>query len=277
MNLEDELAEDEYDEYEALGTPKLTDDLSPEDADALEAALIQVVDTIGTPEQCGISDRTMREALWDAYFDPAEATDRLLQDKAREEAHARKQAGESGTQAAGGGNGTHERATQNGPRGAHEPRKPQDVPNKPEAPTPQPPPAQAPAKPLSKLQQKVLMNKARQAAQGGDKPKVVPPQPKQPAVPAPPAPPVVDSNVSALFPPPESKVPLSSGPSVFTQAPVAPVQLHLVSLDDWRFAGQADARPTVPDAEMEQLRRAFSELSPDDRVLEARKGTSLAR
>ena len=64
---------------------------------------------------------------------------------------------------------------------------------------------------------------------------------------------------------------------MFTQAPVAPVQLHLVSLDDWRFAGQADARPTVPDAEMEQLRRAFSELSPDDRVLEARKGTSLAR
>lgn len=69
------------------------DEISPEDADALEQALYQVIDTIGEPEQCGIAERTMKEALWETYFDVPAAVDLLLQQKEHEDAQARKQAG----------------------------------------------------------------------------------------------------------------------------------------------------------------------------------------
>ena len=41
------------------------DDISPEDQDALEQALLAVIDTLGEPEECGISERRMKEALWE--------------------------------------------------------------------------------------------------------------------------------------------------------------------------------------------------------------------
>lgn len=255
--------------------------MSPEDAQSLEDALIQVVDTIGNPEQCGISDRQMRQVLWDTYFDVPAAVDHLLREKEREEVHARKQAGESEEQAVGGGNGEKGQADDS----SAAPSKPSAAARpstEPEA-SAQHAPA-GPAKPLSKLQQKVLENKAKKAA-GAKAPVPAPaaaasapgaPEPKK----APQAPQAPQPDTSTrLFPTRDEQVPLRSAPTAFTSMVSGAPKSRAVSLDDWRFAGPAasDAAPAVPDTAMEQLRHAFSALSPDDRVLDARKGTSLAR
>ncbi|WFD35221.1 hypothetical protein MCUN1_002071 [Malassezia cuniculi] len=247
LDLEEELADGSYDEYDAL------------DADALEAALFEVVETIGAPEECGISDREMREALWDAYFDPAEAINWLLQEKERKEAQARKQAGMSSSNTALPAGDNAAQST--------------------------------PSKPLSKLQQKVLANKAKRAeAAASGSPVLKPAAPAKPAPQAaqaaqaasaaPQAPkkpvamqhaPVLSeraekvAKAAALFPPPGEQVSLFRVPSAFT-AKLSCISQPSVSLDDWRFAGHdnENAAPFVPDAEIEQLRHAFSALSPDD-------------
>lgn len=249
--------------------------MSPEDAQSLEDALIQVVDTIGSPEQCGISDRQMRQVLWDSYFDVPAAVDHLLREKEREEVHARKQEGESEEQAVGGGNGEKGQADDS----SAAPSKPSAAVHpstEPEA-SAQRPPA-GPAKPLTKLQQKVLENKARKAAEA----KAPTPAPatsaSAPSVPEPKKAPQPGTSVR-LFPACDEQVPLRSAPTAFTSMVSGAPKSRAISLDDWRFAGPAapDAAPVVPDTAMEQLRHAFSALSPDDRVLDARKGTSLAR
>ena len=247
--------------------------MSPEDAQSLEDALIQVVDTIGNPEQCGISDRQMRQVLWDTYFDVPAAVYHLLREKEREEVQARKQAGESEKQAVGGGNGEKGQADDS----SAAPSKPSAAVypgTEPEASAQRP--AVGPAKPLSKLQQKVLENKAKKAA-GAKAPALAPVPASAPGVPEPKK--VPQPNASArLFPTRDEQVPLRGAPTAFTSMVSGTPKSHAVSLDDWRFAGPAApaAAPMVPDTAVEQLRHAFSALSPDDRVLEARKGTSLA-
>ena len=69
------------------------DDISPEDQDALEQALLAVIDTLGEPEECGISERRMKEALWETYFDAPAAVAMLMEAQEQEEAQARKRAG----------------------------------------------------------------------------------------------------------------------------------------------------------------------------------------
>lgn len=95
LNLDEELAEDYDHDVDFLGMPcrLTTDELSPEDQDALEQALLTVIDTLGEPEVCGISERRMKEALWDTYFDAPAAVNLLLEAKEQEEAQARKRAG----------------------------------------------------------------------------------------------------------------------------------------------------------------------------------------
>lgn len=183
------------------------DDLSPEDADALEQALLTVIDTIGEPEACGISERRMKEVLWDTYFDAQAAVDQLLQEKEREDAQARKQAGEysrdggrdgatasaDAVRAPGAASGRPQARTTGEPgppAGAphapanqatdtHATRADAGHSREPAAAPPVAPPAQAapapspaPRKPLSKLQQKMQANRLKKAgaAPGGASP-----------------------------------------------------------------------------------------------------------
>lgn len=87
LDLDEELAEDSHNDFDFL------DDLSPEDQDALEDALHVVFDTLGEPDECGFTERQMKEALWETYFDPEGAIDFLVQERERAEAQEKKRAG----------------------------------------------------------------------------------------------------------------------------------------------------------------------------------------
>lgn len=87
LNLEEELAEDYGDDYDAL------EDLSPEDQAAMDDALAKVLSTLGESEECGISERRMKEVLWDTYFDASATVNQLLEEKQRLEAQNKKRAG----------------------------------------------------------------------------------------------------------------------------------------------------------------------------------------
>lgn len=87
LNLDEELNEDYGHEYDAI------DYLSPEDQEAMDVALATVQSTLGEPDECGVTERRMREVLWDTYFDASSAVTQLLEEKQRNEAQARKRAG----------------------------------------------------------------------------------------------------------------------------------------------------------------------------------------
>jgi len=70
LNLDEELNEDYGHEYDAI------DDLSPEDQEAMDVALATVQSTLGEPDECGVTERRMREVLWDTYFDASSAVTR---------------------------------------------------------------------------------------------------------------------------------------------------------------------------------------------------------
>ena len=59
----------------------------------MDVALATVQSTLGEPDECGVTERRMREVLWDTYFDASSAVTQLLEEKQRNEAQARKRAG----------------------------------------------------------------------------------------------------------------------------------------------------------------------------------------
>lgn len=96
LNLDDELAEDDGDDYmEEDSNPY--DDISQEDHEQLEAALSQLTGVMGQPgsQQAGFSEREMKDALWDAYFDVDSAVNVLVEERSRREAKEKRRAGES--------------------------------------------------------------------------------------------------------------------------------------------------------------------------------------
>ncbi|WFD31829.1 hypothetical protein MSPP1_002869 [Malassezia sp. CBS 17886] len=295
LDLGEELADDYSD-----GEHNAIDDLSPEDSDALEQALLTVIDTLGEPEQCGISDRTMKEAIWETYFDVPAAVDMLLQEKEREEALARKRVAATpsmqprGSTAGAGlepceGPGARPISPAPAPQPAAadaagaphagRPRRaspPRSTPSvgdaradaaAPTTPTPT-------GKPLSKLQQKMLASRARKAPGSGSgdaspasTPGASTPPPAAAAVHAPANPPVstVPSGmpITELFPPRDACVELNK-PAVSKLADVfatASLAVSRGTRDEWRTDG---GMPSVTDAQMQQLRDVFSTLSPDD-------------
>ncbi|WFD44338.1 hypothetical protein MPSI1_003005 [Malassezia psittaci] len=88
LDLDAELAQDEGDELDYL------DEMSPEDQEAMDDALIQMQEELG-PQQNSFSEREMREALYETYFEVGGAIALLVQEREKEEALAKKRAGMS--------------------------------------------------------------------------------------------------------------------------------------------------------------------------------------
>ncbi|WFD00159.1 hypothetical protein MYAM1_002906 [Malassezia yamatoensis] len=88
LDLGAELAQDEGDDLDYL------DDMSPEDQEAMDDALIQMQEELG-PQQNSFSEREMREALYETYFNVDGAIALLVQEREKEEALAKKRAGMS--------------------------------------------------------------------------------------------------------------------------------------------------------------------------------------
>ncbi|SPO36641.1 related to translation elongation factor HBS1 protein [Pseudozyma flocculosa] len=85
LNLEEELAEDDYysdeDPYE---------NISSDDQYALAEALSQALSVLGPSENSGISEREIKDALWDSYFDVDSAVNHLVEEKSKREAKLEK-------------------------------------------------------------------------------------------------------------------------------------------------------------------------------------------
>lgn len=94
LDLDAELAEDFGDDADYLGMPARThpDDLNPEDQQAMEDALATMQDDLGS-QQDQFTERQMREALYETYFDVPSAIALLVQEKEKAEAIAKKRAG----------------------------------------------------------------------------------------------------------------------------------------------------------------------------------------
>ncbi|KAI3624238.1 hypothetical protein CBS14141_002666 [Malassezia furfur] len=93
LDLDAELAEDFGDDADYLGMPARThpDDLNPEDQQAMEDALATMQDDLGS-QQDQFTERQMREALYETYFDVPSAIALLVQEKEKAEAIAKKRA-----------------------------------------------------------------------------------------------------------------------------------------------------------------------------------------
>lgn len=94
LDLDAELADDFGEEADYLGASAHThpDDLSPEDQQAMEDALATMQDDLGS-QQDQFTERQMREALYETYFDVPGAIALLVQEKEKAEALAKKRAG----------------------------------------------------------------------------------------------------------------------------------------------------------------------------------------
>lgn len=74
--------------------PFHTAQASTSDLESLDAALEEVKSVLGNEASSGFTDREVKEALWDAYFDAQAVVSQLLEDKERREAREKKKAGE---------------------------------------------------------------------------------------------------------------------------------------------------------------------------------------
>lgn len=294
----------------------------------MEQSLHDLQDELGGANP--FSERQMREALYETYFDVPDAIAFLVQEREREEALAKKKAGtcaEAGREGRrlgvrgrgrGRGRGGARRGgerTSNGAgaaegtHGAQEASVPVQEPNgasttpptlasapaparapaapapAPSAPTPSAPAAASQPK-LSKLQQKMQAARLKgkpaskttgTTAQALGAPAAAAqrtPTPSRPSTPSSPAP-------AAAAAPPVATVP--SGESIARLFP-APAPAHgapspFVQLLERPVSKSAHPLPSVSvsEDEMQNLRQVFSTLSPDDIVLQARRGTRLAQ
>lgn len=79
----------------SLYTHSLTpDDISAQDKQDLESALDSVKDVLGQSSQSGFSDREVKDALWDTYFDVDQVVQQLLAEQEKRNDKAKKKAGE---------------------------------------------------------------------------------------------------------------------------------------------------------------------------------------
>ncbi|KAF9045950.1 hypothetical protein BDZ89DRAFT_100825 [Hymenopellis radicata] len=76
LNLDDELDDD------ALSDGG-EEEMSEKDQAALEAAFEQVISVIGDSNTTGLSDKQVKAALWDAYFDVEETIEWALGEQER--------------------------------------------------------------------------------------------------------------------------------------------------------------------------------------------------
>jgi len=91
LNLDDELAEDEDD----FGEENPYEDLSEEDQIQLDDSLARLISLIGAPgNESGFTEREMKDALWDTYFDVDQALNGLVEEKSKRESKEKKKAGE---------------------------------------------------------------------------------------------------------------------------------------------------------------------------------------
>lgn len=56
--------------------------------------MAQVQEILGPEQQSGFTDRELKDALWDAYFDVEQAVGALMEEKNKREAREKKKAGE---------------------------------------------------------------------------------------------------------------------------------------------------------------------------------------
>ncbi|KDN43787.1 hypothetical protein K437DRAFT_225393 [Tilletiaria anomala UBC 951] len=89
LDLDEEMAEDDIyadeDPYE---------NITPDERFELEAALAQAQEILGSEEKSGLTEREVKDALWDAYFDVDQAVRHLMEEKSKREARDKKKAGE---------------------------------------------------------------------------------------------------------------------------------------------------------------------------------------
>lgn len=90
IDLDEELAEDDFDTED-----NPYEDISEEDHIQLEDALVQLVGLIGTPgDESGFTEREMKDALWNSYFDVDQALNSLVEERSKRESKEKKKAGE---------------------------------------------------------------------------------------------------------------------------------------------------------------------------------------
>lgn len=90
IDLDEELAEDSFGEED-----NPYEDISEEDHIQLEDSLAQLVTLIGTSgDESGFTEREMKDALWNAYFDVDQALNALVEERSRRESKEKKKAGE---------------------------------------------------------------------------------------------------------------------------------------------------------------------------------------
>ncbi|UZJ52258.1 hypothetical protein CBS101457_001578 [Exobasidium rhododendri] len=89
LNLDEELDDD--DDFGGESNPY--DDISEEDHLQLEDALARLSSLIGTPgDASGFTEREMKDALWDSYFDVDQALNGLVEERSKREAKEKKKA-----------------------------------------------------------------------------------------------------------------------------------------------------------------------------------------
>lgn len=90
IDLDEELADDDFD-----GNENPYDDISEEDQLQLEESLTQLVSLIGAAgQESGFSEREMKDALWDSYFDVDPALNALVEERSKRESKEKRKAGE---------------------------------------------------------------------------------------------------------------------------------------------------------------------------------------
>ncbi|TNY24697.1 hypothetical protein DMC30DRAFT_345421, partial [Rhodotorula diobovata] len=234
----------------------------PTNAEQMAQAFAQVQSVLGTDSP--IPDRSIRDALWDSYFDVDGTIAHLLDEQHKKEMAANRAAKVAA--AAPPAPSSSSSAALSTPAPAR-------------APDAAAAPAALPEKKLSKLQQKMLFARASRTqpgAAGGPAPPaaVEPAVPREDAKDAAPrgAPMALDEPPNPLFAAPSA---LHAPPSLFASAlaPAPPPSALAPAAAEAHSRHVAAALGVAAGASPAQV-AAFGP-SPDDRVLEARKGTAL--
>lgn len=95
LDLDNELADDDAFSDEAPEDPY--ENITEEEREQLEVALSAALDVLGPSSTSGIADRSVKDALWDSYFDVEAAVGHVLEEKSREQAAQRRREGEYGS------------------------------------------------------------------------------------------------------------------------------------------------------------------------------------
>ncbi len=72
----------------------ITEHITDDERYQLDTALAQAREVLGNESQSGFTDREVKDALWEAYFEVEEAVGVLMEEKSRREQKQKKKAGE---------------------------------------------------------------------------------------------------------------------------------------------------------------------------------------